>query len=256
MIAAVDMLIMGLEMLHIAPAWVKRLLPRTSKSLSHKIMDAEGKEHWATPFFLGAATFFLPCGFTQALQLYALTTGSFGTASTILLAFALGTAPALLVLGYASNSLKGKLGKWFFQFSGALVVVLGLWNIQNAFSIAGISLPFASSKSSDAPLLMSIPNTVERKDGVQVVKMKVDSLEGYVPENITIEAGKPVRWEVDGTNAGGCATVLISRELGVQTVLKKGINVIEFTPQKPGKIAFSCSMGMYRGTFTVIPSQS
>ena len=254
LIAAVYMLIMGLEMLHIAPSWVKRFLPRTSKSLSHKIMDAEGKEHWATPFFLGAATFFLPCGFTQALQLYALTTGSFGTASTILFAFALGTAPALLALGYASNSLKGKLGKWFFQFSGALVVVLGIWNIQNAFTIAGISLPF--SGRADTATLTSTSSNVEQKNGVQVVKMEVDGRKGYTPSNIVVEVGKPVRWEVDGTKAGGCSNALVSRKLSIQKILKPGINVIEFTPTEVGTVPFSCSMGMYRGSFTVVPSQS
>lgn len=257
-VAAAYMLIMGLEMLNIAPHWLKRFLPRTSKSLSHKIMDAEAKSHWATPFFLGGATFFLPCGFTQALQLYALTTGSFTTAATILLAFALGTAPALLALGYASNSLKGKLGKWFFQFSGALVVVLGLWNIQNSFAIAGYPIQLFNSGSVKASESVPTANTnaAVNKNNLQVVKMKVDWYEGYVPDNITIEAGKPVRWEVDGTKASGCANVLVARKIGVQKILKPGINVIEFIPKETGTIAFSCSMGMYRGSFTVVPAKS
>jgi len=250
-VAALYMLIMGLEMLHIAPNWMKRLLPRTSKTLSHKIMDAEAKEHWGMPFLLGGATFFLPCGFTQALQLYALTTGNFWIGATMMLAFALGTAPALLALGYASNSLKGKFGKLFFQFSGALVVILGLWNIQNAFSIAGYPLSFSSGASRNETTGSAVTN-----GDVQVVKMKVDAIQGYVPENITIEAGKPVRWEVDGTKASGCANVLVSRKLGVQKILKPGINVIEFTPKETGTIAFSCSMGMYTGSFTVIPAKS
>ena len=91
----------------------------------------------------GGATFFFPCGFTQALQVYALTTGSFFGSAAILAGFAIGTAPALLALGWASSSLKGKFGKLFFQFSGALVIVLGLWNMQNGLTLAGypISLP-------------------------------------------------------------------------------------------------------------------
>ncbi len=252
LLAALYMLIMGLEMLHLAPNWLKRLLPGTNKALSHKIMNAEAKEHWAMPFILGGATFFLPCGFTQALQLYALTTGNFWIGATIMLAFALGTAPALLALGYASNSLKGKFGKLFFQFSGALVVILGLWNIQNAFSIAGYPLSFSPGASSKTETTASAVTS----DNVQVVKMKVDAYEGYVPENITIEAGKPVRWEVDGTKASGCANVLVSRKLGIQKALKPGINIIEFTPKEAGTIAFSCSMGMYRGSFTVVPAKS
>lgn len=251
LLAALYMLIMGLEMLHLAPNWLKRLLPGTNKALSHKIMNAEAKEHWAMPFLLGGATFFLPCGFTQALQLYALTTGNFWIGAVTMLAFALGTAPALLALGYASNSLKGKFGKLFFQFSGALVVILGLWNMQNAFAIAGYPLSFSVGKNQSETTGSSVTT-----GNVQVVKMKVDALQGYLPSNIIIEAGKPVRWEIDGTKATGCANVIVSRKLGIQKVLQKGINVIEFPAQEPGTIAFSCSMGMYRGSFTVVTAKN
>lgn len=256
--AALYMLIMGLDMLHIAPLWLKRCLPRMPKSLSHRIMDSEGKDHPLAPFGLGAATFFLPCGFTQALQLYALTTGSFTTGALTLLAFALGTAPALLALGWASSSLKGKLGRFFFQFSGALVVVLGLWNIQNGLTILGYPLSFPSlgDSSAQAQQASSVGSTTLSgimEGSTQVIKMGFGA-GGYSPSSFTLRAGVPVRWEVDGTKAGGCANVLISRELGVQKLLEPGINTIEFTPKKSGKIAFNCSMGMYRGSFNVLPA--
>lgn len=255
-LAALYMLIMGLQMLHIAPQWLRRLLPGSSKLLSHKIIEAEEKRHPFMPFLLGAATFFLPCGFTQALQLYALTTGSFTAGATTLLAFALGTAPALLALGFASGSLKGKVGKWFFQFSGALVIVLGLWNIQNALSLAGYPISLSSLASNqDSAVEISAESSTGDKE-VQIIKMNVDPYEGYTPNNFTLEVGRPVRWEIDGTNAGGCASVLVSRKFGIQKVLKPGINTITFTPKESGTFAFSCSMGMYRGTFQVLPTQS
>lgn len=255
-VAALYMLVMGLEMLHVAPKWLERVLPGTSKTLSHKIIDAEEKKHPFMPFLLGGATFFLPCGFTQALQLYALTTGSFTGGATSLLAFALGTAPALLALGFASSSLKGKTGKWFFQFSGALVIVLGLWNIQNAFSLAGYPLSLSRFISQQNTVTKSSIDISPSNKEIQVIKMNVDPYEGYVPDKFTLEVGRPVRWEVDGTNAGGCANVLVSRKFGIQKVLKPGINVIAFTPKEAGTFTFSCSMGMYRGTFQVVPSQS
>ncbi len=253
--AAGYMLIMGLDMLHIAPSWLKRCMPRMPKALSHRIMDSEGKEHPLAPLGLGAATFFLPCGFTQALQLYALTTGSFTTGAFTLLAFALGTAPALLALGWASSSLKGKAGRFFLQFSGALVVVLGLWNIQNGLTVLGypISLPSLGDSSVEAASASGSTTLSGTMEGnTQVIKMGFAS-GGYSPSRFTLRAGVPVRWEVDGTNAGGCATVLNSRQLGIQKLLQPGINTIEFTPSQPGEIAFNCSMGMYRGSFTVLP---
>lgn len=252
-VAALYMIIMGLDMLHIAPAWLKGFLPRLPKRLSHRIMDAEGKEHPLAPFGLGAATFFLPCGFTQALQLYALTTGSFTTGAILMLAFALGTAPALLALGWASSSLKGKTGRFFLQFSGVLVIVLGFWNIQNGLTIVGYPLSFPTLSGASAASASSNQTLSGRMDGdTQVITMNINN-GGYSPGQFTLRAGTPVRWVVDGTNAGGCLSVLVSRQLGVQQFLQPGTNVIEFTPPEPGRVAFSCSMGMFRGSFTVLP---
>lgn len=256
-LAAVYMVVMGLDMLQIAPQWLKDMMPSMPKSLSHRVMDAEGKESPFMPIALGAATFFLPCGFTQALQLYALTTGSFTTAALSLGVFALGTAPALIALGWASSSLKGKAGRFFFKFSGALVVVLGLWNIQNGLAIAGypLSLPtFAASTSVTAKQVPDPADLAPIVDGKQVIKMNVVA-SGYEPSHFTIRAGTPVRWEIDATNGGGCASVLISRQLGIQKLLGTDPNnVIEFTPSLTGEIPFSCSMGMYRGSFTILPA--
>lgn len=254
-IAALYMLVMGLDMLGYAPAFLKRLVPRMPKIIAHRIMDKEDKTSMIAPFLFGAATFFLPCGFTQALQLYALSTGSFWAGAVALTAFALGTAPALLGLGFASSALHGRAGKWFYQFSGALVIMLGLWNVQNGFTVAGfpLSLPtFAWASQSDAAGLAasSNPNIVWDGD-TQIAQMTVGD-QGYLPNHFTVVAGKPVRWEVDGTHAGGCLNVLVSRGLGVQHLLTSGINVIEFVPRETGEVAFSCSMGMYRGSFTVI----
>lgn len=246
-VAAAYMLIMGLEMLHLAPNWMKRLLPRMPKSLSRLAIDAEGSSKPSAPFMLGALTFFLPCGFTQALQLYALTTGSFLKSAGVLLAFALGTAPALLALGWASSSLKGKAGRFFFKLSAALIIVLGVVNMRNGWALTGFRLP--SFPSAPSAVATSVPDIV-MDNGVQVIKMAVG--DGYDPDTLTVKAGVPVRWEIDGTNAAGCIRSLVSRQLKIQTIINPGINKIEFTAPTPGKYAFSCSMGMYRGTINAI----
>jgi sulfite exporter TauE/SafE len=44
----------------------------------------------------GALTFFLPCGFTFAMQLYALSTGNFWMGMAVMAIFAIGTLPGLL----------------------------------------------------------------------------------------------------------------------------------------------------------------
>lgn len=253
-VAAFYMFIMGMEMLHIAPIWMKSLLPRLPKWLSHRVVDAEEQAHPFVPFLLGAGTFFLPCGFTQALQLYALTTGSFWTSGIMLFAFALGTAPALLALGWASGSFKGKIGQWFFRFSGAVVIILGLWNMQNGLAIAGYPIKFSH--------LVAFGSLAgERSDGLdsnvlfdgkqQIVKMTVTN-QGYSPDNFTLRQGVPTRWEIDANNLGGCLAVIQAPKLGIRERLTPGPNVIEFTPKEAGTFAFSCSMGMYWGEIKVV----
>lgn len=261
MLAALYMLAMGLEMLHISPPWLKACMPRMPKALSHRIVDAEGREHWAAPFLLGSATFFLPCGFTQALQVYALTTGSFAQSALILAAFALGTAPALLALGWASSSLNGKAGKFFFQFSGALVIVLGLWNVQNGLTVAGYPLSFARFGAGSNTAAASVgaaewkdPN-VRLENGVQRIAMKLTANSPYyAPSNtFTVKAGVPVRIEINGRGTG-CRSIFQIPKLGVSEYLNKPATSFEFTPDKAGEYAFSCSMGMYPGVLNVVSS--
>ncbi|MEK7067923.1 MAG: sulfite exporter TauE/SafE family protein, partial [Patescibacteria group bacterium] len=251
MAAAVYMLVMGLDMLNLAPQWLKRLKPRMPKRLGHAIMNAEGHQHILMPAVLGAGTFFLPCGFTQALQLYALTTGSFWTSAVLLAVFALGTAPALIGLGWASSSFSGKLGQMFFRLAGATVIVLGIWNLQNGLTVAGYPLRWPSWTSS------SIVSTegVTYDGRTQVMKMSAD-VAGYSPNSFTLRQGVPTRWEIDASSTAGCIRVLQAPRLGIRNQLLKDnqTNIIEFTPQTVGTFAFSCSMGMYRGQIVVVPN--
>lgn len=251
-LAAAYMLIMGLDMLKIAPPWLKALQPRLPKWAARRIVDAEGREHPAAPFMMGAMTFFIPCGFTQALQIYALTTGSFAQGGLILAAFALGTAPSLLALGWASTSLKGKTGEKFFRFAGALVVVLGLWNLQNGMTAMGYPLrlsEFAPAAASSSSQAVQDPN-VKIVDGVQVIRMRLGVNPAYKPsDTYAVKAGLPVRMEIEGIGTG-CRGVLQVPKAGVRVALTKQLNVLEFTPAKPGAYAFSCSMGMFPGLIT------
>lgn len=256
-VAAVYMLVMGLDMLQIAPRWIKARLPRMPKSISRRVVDAQGNTHWAAPFFLGAATFFLPCGFTQMLQIYALTTGSAIDSGFLLAGFAIGTAPALIALGWASRSLKGAAAKWFFQFSGALVVVLGFWNIQNGLALAGVVTPEIQPKKSqtgyEVVQSFAADANVKTVNGVQKIDMSLINRDPfYAPSDaFTVKAGVPVRIQVNGVGRG-CRSVFQIPKLGVSEYLDSQVNVVEFTPKKAGKYVFSCGMGMYRGMLTVI----
>ncbi|PIS40784.1 MAG: hypothetical protein COT26_01525 [Candidatus Kerfeldbacteria bacterium CG08_land_8_20_14_0_20_43_14] len=255
--AALFMFVMGLDMLHIAPKWLKLLMPRMPKFLGHKVLGDNQHNHYFSPAVFGALTFFLPCGFTQALQLYVLSTGNIWTGALVMFAFALGTAPALLALGWASNALKGKAGQIFFRFAGAAVIVLGLYNFNNGLTLVGhpiILSSFSKSVATENSDNAAADQSVTQDGDVQVVKTSFTA-SGYSPSTFTVKAGQPVRWEVDGAGySGGCRSFLQIPKLNMGKAMASGINVIEFTPAEAGTYTFSCGMGMYRSSFTVINS--
>ncbi|MFA5273601.1 MAG: sulfite exporter TauE/SafE family protein [Candidatus Peribacter sp.] len=251
-IIALVMISLALTILKILPKGFLGIRP--PKAMSHWIADLAENKHPAAPFALGAFTFFLPCGFTQSLQLVALASGSFASGALVMGVFALGTLPSLLGLSFISSNARGSASRLFLTFSGTLVLLLALFNLRSGLALAGfnVDMSFAPSPQTqqlgnDTPTPYALPPT----PSVQDVTMAVTGY-GYEPSEITIRSGIPVRFHVDGTNAGGCTRGFVIPSLGIQKVLAAGDNVFEFTPESPGRIPFSCSMGMVRGSFTVI----
>lgn len=95
-----------------------------------------------TPLVVGFATFFLPCGFTQSMQISALSSGSFASGLMIMLSFALGTLPVLAFLSFGSASFaQGKHAPLFFKSAGVVVVGLGLFSLLSGLAGLGIINP-------------------------------------------------------------------------------------------------------------------
>lgn len=95
-----------------------------------------------TPLIIGFATFFLPCGFTQSMQVSALGSGSFISGLLIMLAFALGTLPVLVLLSFGSASFShGKHAPLFFKSAGIVVIGLGLFAFLAGLAGLGIINP-------------------------------------------------------------------------------------------------------------------
>jgi len=254
-IASLLMIVMGLQMLGIFP-WLNKIQIKMPKFIAHKLYDASSnagnqKVGKNSSFLFGAATFFLPCGFTQALQLYVLGTGRFATGALTMLAFSLGTLPSLAGIGAFSSFAKGDLKRYFMTFSAVLVIVLGMFNLTPGFNLvgAGVALPSVGD---------SIDNSDSNNNFVvgdkQVIDLKVDGLD-YFPNKFTLKKGVPVEWNIDGKNAQGCAGIISVPKLGILEQLPQDeIKTITFTPQQTGKITFTCGMGMAGpGTFEIVP---
>lgn len=247
-IASLLMIVVGLQLLGIFP-WLNKIQIKMPKFIAHRLYDAshhgQGSASKTSSFLFGAATFLLPCGFTQALQLYVLGKGSFMVGALTMLAFSLGTLPSLVSVGAFSSFAKGNLKRYFMTFSAVLVIVLGIFNLAPGFNLvgAGVALPSVDNNN-------DIPVVGEK----QVINLEVRGLD-YFPDKFTLKKGVPVEWIIDGRDAQGCAGIISVPKLGIMEQLPKDeIKTIEFTPQQTGKITFTCGMGMAGpGTFEVVP---
>jgi sulfite exporter TauE/SafE/protein-disulfide isomerase/copper chaperone CopZ len=239
-LASIIMIALGLQMLGLLPS-LGAFQPRMPKFIAHRIHRLTEKDAKGGAFILGASTFFLPCGFTQALQFYVLAKGSFTTGALVMLAFALGTLPALLSLSALSSFVTGAFQRYFLKFAGAAVVLLGLFNIQSGFTLSALGTGAETSDVIEASATAEPSAPVVH--GKQIVNMKIVGYE-YVPSQFTVTAGVPVEWRIDARQAIGCGRVLIAPRIGVQKLLSFGPNVISFTPEEAGNIRFNCGMGM------------
>ncbi len=208
------------------------------------------------PLLIGALTFFLPCGFTITAQALALASGSFLSGALILLAFALGTFPGLLLISLSSLKFSAHptLSSYFTTTAGFIVLFFALFNLNSQLAVLNIpnfgdllASPGSSLSSGQDQDLPPIIN------GRQLVKMNASS-SGYTPSRLKIRSKIPVRWEITDRGTSGCTNAVISKDLfdGPIDLVPGTTSVKEFTASRPGIYKFSCWMGMVSGTFEVV----
>lgn len=94
------------------------------------------------PLVIGVGTFFLPCGFTQSMQITALSSGSFTSGLLIMLTFALGTFPVLALISFGATSFaKSKHAPLFFKSAGVIVIGLGVFALLAGLAGLGVINP-------------------------------------------------------------------------------------------------------------------
>lgn len=134
---ALTMLLLGLNLLNVVH-WSKRLQFTLPPIVSHILLKLRRINNNIIPFLLGGVTFFLPCGFTQSVQLMAVGSGSFWGGSGLMLAFAVGTLPILALLSLATFYLPRGTKTLSFKIAGLVVISFGAFNLFNAAKAAGL----------------------------------------------------------------------------------------------------------------------
>ncbi len=246
------MIVLGLQMLHIFP-WLDRFNVGMPKFLAHKAYDKTSKVEsgykWYS-FLFGTVTFFLPCGFTQALQLYVLGTADPTVGALTMFVFALGTTPAFLGIGLLSGVRSGSFKRHFMTIAAVIVLFFAVLNISAGYTLVQTSVVRNGGDGvpSGTPVEM-----VPVVNGVQVASMKVTGL-AYSPDEFTVKVGVPVEWRIDGRKAQGCGRLLVLPAMKItETLSRTEDTVITFTPTKVGDLGFTCGMGMAGpGVFHVV----
>jgi sulfite exporter TauE/SafE len=98
------------------------------------IADLMGKfrEH---PLFLGMFNGLLPCPLVYAFLMKAIAEGNPLKGALVMVAFGIGTIPAMLFASKLLSKLTGQQRKFFVKIAGFIVVLFGVWMILRTFGI-------------------------------------------------------------------------------------------------------------------------
>jgi len=254
LIIAVSILMLAIAMQMLDVGFFRKFQLSLPKSMTRYVANEKNFKGKNMPFFMGALTFFLPCGFTITSQGLALLSGSPLQGSLIMGFFALGTTIPLLAIGLSSVAFS-KNPHWADRFSkiaGIVVLFFALFNINSQLAVLGYNNinDLVPVKNTTQSIDNGLPPII---DGKQVIKM-IASGSGDDPNYFKVKAGVPVRWEITGGNSLGCNNGIISANLfeGQITLTPGQVSVKEFTPSTAGRYKFSCGMGMITGIIEVI----
>ncbi len=174
-----------------------------------------------------------------------------------MLMFALGTLPSLLGISLLSSFVEGRPARLFLNFSGALVLLLGLLNIRSGLvltgidpdALAGMFIPgYAQEIRSSDPFVTVDPQ------GRQVMSMYVTD-RGYEPASFTIAPGKETWvYALAPKGVSGCASMLVDSTHNLQTPIRQGGNWLGPIGKMDSGSSFllTCSMGMFKASVHVM----
>jgi sulfite exporter TauE/SafE len=245
-IISVIMLMLGVSLTELSPRFQGFRL--TLPAGITKLFRTSGKQYQhIEPFLLGVLSFFLPCGFTQVVQLFALSTGDALYSALIMMSFAIGTTPLLLGISSLGAVVKGDKSKHLFRALGVVIIGFSLFNIANATAPFAQPLMqmFQSSEQS-----ATITDNVTVQADKQIVTIEVGG-SNYNPYNTTVYAGQPIELHLKFTGFS-CGSYMNLESIGLGQVFVDADKVLDVAAQNVGVYRYSCSMGMFNGEINVI----
>lgn len=162
-VAGAFMMLMGINMLGLIPG-LRRYQLRIPAGLRQGLLGPEGRRG---PLVVGLLNGLMPCGPLQAMQLYALGTGSAVVGALSMFFFSLGTVPLMFGFGALSTLLSRRFTRNMVRAGAVLVILLGAVMLQRGLSLGGASvLQLSAGGDTGAPAGITAVVT----DGVQQVQ--------------------------------------------------------------------------------------
>ena len=232
-IASIFMLLMALEMMGIIRLKIPRFKGYKTKSNN--------------PFIIGLINGLMPCGPLQAMQVYALGTGSFVSGFLAMGLFALGTVPLMFFVGTIFNYFKGRMRVVFNKVATVLIIILSFNMLFRGFGTIGVNINSSNDYSN------YVASTIY--GDYQEVKISL-TYDSY--DNIVIQKGIKTKLivDVDKTYLTGCNNEIFIEKYNIKHKLVEGKNIIEFMPNEVGTFSMNCWMNMIQNTIKVIDNKS
>jgi hypothetical protein len=133
--AGLVMIVIGLEVLGLLPQLTGRGAALASATVGRMLGGVIRSESPAAPVALGVFNAFLPCQLIYAFAASAASTGSAIAGMLTMLAFGLGTVPAMLTLGIARVLARPDVRARLSLLAGVLVVAFGVVTMLRGFGM-------------------------------------------------------------------------------------------------------------------------
>ncbi|MCC7446120.1 MAG: sulfite exporter TauE/SafE family protein [Anaerolineae bacterium] len=254
--AGLFMLATALNMLNVHPIFRYAVI-QPPKALTRLVRNQSKSQEVFAPALLGLMTVFIPCGTTQAMEVLAISSADALLGALIMFVFVLGTSPTFFVLGFLATRIRGKFQKSFLVAAAGLILILGVVSLDGGLNLLG--LPIAPSHLIETMLqpggnsgASALPVMAKVVDGVQEITINALNT-SYFPNRLTAQSGQPIRLKLVTKESYSCTRSFTIPRLGIRKVLPlTGEVVIDLPAQPKGSIFFTCGMGMYSGTITVV----
>lgn len=191
-LVSIVLLVVGLQIIWLVPSW--KLWWMWFDKIYNRIHNW-WKNSLVTWIF-GALTFFVPCGFTQMVQLMALSSWSGITGAIVMGVFAVGTLPWLLALWVWTSYAKASHKQYFQRWVAVLLIAFSLYSLWWSFVLSGL---WSEITAQEQTVWLQVETIMFSHNGSSII-----------PEQVTLEAWKNYEVVITPTQDGvWCMTTLV-----------------------------------------------